>query len=55
MKPARSMYISEIELRDAREAYEQGKTAAMLNADRDQKPDRYGEEWYWGYDEIKAI
>ena len=55
MKPSRSMYISEIEQKAALEAYEAGKTAAMLNADRDQKPDRFGDEWYLGYDEVKAI
>lgn len=55
MKPAMSMYSSLAELYRAKEAYEAGERAAILGASRDQKPDRFGDEWFWGFDNVKEI
>lgn len=55
MKPSMSMYINRDDLKAAIEAYEAGRSAARIGAGREQKPDRYGDEWYWGFDDEKGV
>lgn len=55
MEPVMSMYVNRHELQKAKCDYEAGKTAAMLGAKRDQKPDRCGDEWYLGWDSVKGV